>query len=343
MTRALVLMKAMPPTKGHERLIRFAKGFSRHGWVLMDTAPDEPLQTQRWDWLSHRVFDGLGWQADWLKVDDQDPESDGFWERWKSRIDDYGHFDLVIGSDPYCAKVAEVIGARYIPYDPYRELEWIHATSIRERPLLNFAQVATDFQKHMRTTVTVFGAESTGKTTLSKALAHRWNATTEWVFEWARPYLEATGQTVVDLQAMEDIWRGQYAAEENAERFASDKAFIVRDTDLYSTIGYWEQPHWQEELGEPPLSLLVDAAKHRADLYIITSSNIPFEKDPLRYGGDHRESPDEYWVSVAEKYSLNYIVLTDTDKEARLLAATDAMMAAFHEKNAKLSYERVYS
>lgn len=334
MTRALVLMKSMPPTKGHERLIEFARGFSESGWVLMDTAPDEPLQTQRWDWLSHKVIDGRGWTADWLRVDDQDSDSPGFWERWKERIDDYGQFDFVIGSEPYCAKVAEVIGSQYIPYDPDRELAFSRATTVRTDPLGAFSYVAPDFQKHLRTTVTIFGAESTGKTTLSKALAKSLGA--EWTFEWAKPYLEIDGPEA-NLNRMNNIWHGQYAVEKNAEKFAVDKPFIVRDTDLYSTLGYWLQPEWHERLGPMPLGLQSDARHHQADLYIITQSNIPFEKDPLRYGGDHREQPDKYWIDLAEQYELPYVVLTGHDKDARLINAGYLARKAFYEKNQKLT------
>jgi NadR type nicotinamide-nucleotide adenylyltransferase len=300
MKRALVLMKAMPPTKGHERLIGFAKSVCDRGCVLMDTAPDEPMINARWQWLAHQVDNGRGWYANRLILDDQNPESEGFWERWKDYIDAEGRFDYVIGSENYCAKVAEVIGARYIPYDPDRELNGIHAAEIRDAPLTYFGQISDSFKRHMQLTVTVWGAESTGKTTLSKQLAY-WNDG-EWLFEWARPYLEATGRTVCDLNDMQTIWHGQFAAEE--VQMKSDKAFLIRDTDLYSTIGYWEQPHWKEQYGPVPDGLVADAKFHKSDLYVITSSDIPFEKDPLRYGGDHRESTDDYWLSVANRYEL---------------------------------------
>lgn len=344
MTRALVLMKALPPTKGHERLIRFAQGFAEKGLVLMDTAPGEPLVNERRWWLHNIADNNTGWYSWVLEVDDQDPESDGFWKRWKDRIHEFcllEPFDVVIGSEPYCAKVAEVIGARYIPYDPKRELESARGTDVRNYTQSFFFDVATGFQPYLRTTLTVFGGESTGKTTLSKRLADEWS-NGEWVFEWARPYLEATGQTVCDLAAMHEIWHGQFAAERNAERFAIDKPFVVRDTDLYSTIGYWEQPHWIDKYGPVPDGLIQDARYHKADLYLITQSNIPFEKDPLRYGGDHRESPDEYWISVAEKYDLPYEVLTASDIKGRLLEAGARASHAFKVKNKSLMrFERV--
>src|SRR3569833_439738 len=115
MSNALVLMKAMPPTKGHERLLDFAQGFCLSGVVLIDTAPGEPRVKERVQWAEFETMFS-DWGVEHLELDDQDPESDGFWERWKGYIDKLGTFEYVIGSEDYCAKVAEVIGARYIPY-----------------------------------------------------------------------------------------------------------------------------------------------------------------------------------------------------------------------------------
>lgn len=337
--RALVLIKALPPTRGHERLIEFALTFSDKGVVVIDTAPDEPLVDERLLWARCQVILD-DWSVKQLEIDDQDPESPGFWDRWKGYLDTVGTFDYVIGSEPYCAKVAEVIGAAYIPYDPDRELEFTRGTTVRLDPLGAYSYVAPTFQRHLQTTVTIWGAESTGKTTLSKSLADWFRA--EWTFEWARPYLEATGRTVCDLDDMHNIWHGQFAVENNAEMYSTDKPYVVRDTDLYSTIGYWEQPHWTAKYGPVPDELISDAKFHKADLYIITQSNIPFEKDPLRYGGDHRESPDEYWISVAEKYDLNYVVLTETDRRDRLDRSKWLLQEAFYNKNKKLTdYHRV--
>ena len=335
MSRALVLMKALPPTKGHERLIDFAKTFASGGVVLMDCAPGEPLIEARTQWLFDQTYNGNGWADEVMIVDDSYPDSPGFWERWTQRWNSLGMFDYVIGSEAYCAKVAECINARFIPYDPSRELSNARATQIRHSPISLFRHVATGFQPYMQTTVTVFGAESTGKTTLSKRLAGCLDG--EWVFEWARPYLEGTGQTVVDRKAMMEIWHGQYAAELNARLHSEDEPFIVRDTDLYSTIGYWEQPHWTADLDAVPSGLIAEAKMHKADLYIITPSNIPFEKDPLRYGGDHRESPDSYWLDVAKKYNLNYKVLTSNILTDRIFEASGLARQAFFDKNQQLT------
>jgi nicotinamide riboside kinase len=217
--------------------------------------------------------------------------------------------DFVVSSELYGQTLADRLGGIFMPYDPNRELYYTKATNIRNNLDKYFEDILPEFQHNLRSTITIWGAESTGKTTLSKELA--WTINGHWLFEWARPYLEAVGPDI-NVASMTAIWRGQLATQRHA-RYMYNKPFVVQDTDLFSTVGYWEQPHWADALGAVPQGLVQDALNTKSDLYIITKSNIPFEEDPLRYGGDHRESPDEYWIEIAKKYDLNYVVLDSSD------------------------------
>lgn len=161
--------------------------------------------------------------------------------------------------------------------------------------------------------ITVFGAESTGKTTLSKQIAQEIGG--EWICEFARPYLEETG-TAITRQSMGAIWQGQKQLQETAAQ--TGKKIIVQDTDLFSTVGYWQLPHVTPAIGECPRALVSDAARQQSNLYIITKSNIPFEQDQLRYGGDVRESTDKYWIDLCDTYKLPYVVLASSEQRARL-------------------------
>lgn len=335
--RALVLMKAMPPTTGHKALIEFASNFANTTTVLVDMASNEPMREERILAVINMCSKVYGVTPRFVEMEAQtEDDAEDFWEQWESILAEHkGNTEFVIGSEPYCFKIAEMIGARYIPFDPNRELDDAKATWARNNPRGFFNYIAPEFRPFVRRTITVFGAESTGKTTLSKQLAHALDG--EWIFEWARPYLETVG-TEINVQSMTDIWNGQYAVEVNAER--TDKPFIVRDTDLYSTIGYWEQPHWQDALGPVPEGLIEDADSNKADLYIITRSNIPFEEDPLRYGGDHRESPDEYWIEIAERYNLNYVVLDSADYGDRMSQAFSLASKCFNDNAHRLYFDR---
>ena len=173
--------------------------------------------------------------------------------------------------------------------------------------------------------ITVFGAESTGKTTLSTQIAQALDGA--WAEEFARPYLERTGEDVTDA-SMRAIWKGQKALQ-NAVR-KTNCAYVVQDTDLFSTVGYWQLPHVEPVIGPCPSSLIRDANHLRSDLYIITKSNIPFEPDILRYGGDKRESPDEYWIHLCKRRGLTYVVLDSSDKQDRLNEAITCISERSH-------------
>lgn len=334
---ALVLMKAIPVTRGHVAMVKFAAALGPVE-VLMDWAPGEPDVYLRRVAIIEELRDYASVNVNTIKVVPQSEDDDpNFWNMWFNILQDYRHCDYVVGSEPYCERIAQIIDAEYIPYDPYRQFIGTRATNVRDDPLGAYDQMCRTFQQKYRTTVTVFGAESTGKTTLSHQLSMKLGA--PWLFEWARPYLEVRGLEI-NIHSMNNIWQGQKALQISARWADNDSPYIVQDTDLYSTVGYWEQPHWTESLGECPGELKSDAYGNQSDLYIITLGNIPFEEDVIRYGGDRRESPDEYWIGVAEKYGLNYVVLEDADPNMRLNAAVAAAHAAAENKTARLRFKR---
>jgi nicotinamide riboside kinase len=165
--------------------------------------------------------------------------------------------------------------------------------------------------------ITIFGAESTGKTTLSRQLAKKLYGA--WSYEFARPYLETTGEDVT-AASMRAIWQGQTGLQRQMRR--AKTRYVVQDTDLFSTAGYWQFPHIEPTIGTCPRVLIRDATKLASDLYLIVQSNIPFEPDPIRFDGDVRESKDEYWIELCRHYHLPYVVIDASDQDIRIQEAT---------------------
>lgn len=343
MTRAFVLMTAMPPTIGHLHLIEFAAELAPQVTVIVSTQPGEPYPKERFEAVRDAVANSH--YKFWVKVNwidrelEQDPNAPGFWEMWDDIMHEQGFKpgDMCVSSEPYGATLAARLGGTFMPYDPKRQLYYTKATNIREKPGDYFKDIIPEFQRHLRSTVTFFGAESTGKTSLSHEISKVLNG--HWLFEYARPYLETVGDKI-DRKAMKDIWHGQHAIQQNATRW-TDKPYIFQDTDLFSTIGYWEQPSpvW-DDLGSVPSPLKYDAISLKSDLYIITKSNIPFERDPIRYGKDERENNDDYWIKVADKYDLNYVVLQSDDWFDRMTEARSHIEALWQHKADALWYDR---
>lgn len=340
---AYVLMTALPPTKGHFNLIKFAYRLADRVVVIVCTQPDEPFTYERSRAITQACAQYPNIEINLLKEPlEQNPDAEGFWPMWVKimRRAGFEDGDYCVTSEPYGQTMAKLLNGIFIPYDIDRRLYYTKATNIRNDLAGNFSDILRSFQPVLRKTVTIFGAESTGKTTLSHELSIRMNG--HWLFEYARPYLETVGPEIT-VDSMTAIWKGQMALQSHAQDMY-DKPWVVQDTDLFTTVGYWEQPHWSDQLGPVPDGLRIDAERLKSDLYIFTQSNIPFEKDSIRYGDGVRESTDEYWLSVLEKNNLNYRILNSHDRWAREWEAEQIMADFFKTESAnKLHYERQHN
>jgi NadR type nicotinamide-nucleotide adenylyltransferase len=269
------------------------------------------------------------------KTIEQDPKAPGFWEMWTGYLKSWGFRDgdLIVSSETYGNELARRLHGKHMPYDPYREILDVKATRVRIDTRRNFEDILPEFQRYLRPTVTIFGCESTGKTTLTRALAHSLDG--HFLMEYARPYLETVSTEITD-ESMTDIWQGQLALQRSA-RYLVDKPYVFQDTDLFSTVGYWN--FWSPNTMPP--KIVQDAQAHKSDLYLITQSNIPFEQDPIRYGGDQRESDDQYWIDLADSMGLNYKVLTGQTVVGRLHEARQHLNDLWNKKVVEpFTYER---
>lgn len=339
----------MPPTTGHLHLVAFARHLTDgEVLVLVCTQPSEPLPFERAEAVRRAVarlelaepLAGRAVVEHLHREVEQDPDAAGFWDMWRAALRERGvgddPRDVIVASERYGQRLADLVGCRFLPYDLERAVNPAKATPIRDDPAAHFSQIVPEFHSHLTTTVTVFGAESTGKTTLSRQLARRLGG--HWLFEWARPFLEATVNEIT-VRSMTDIWEGQRALQAHGAALGGSP-WIIQDTDLYSTVGYWQLPHWAPTLGECPPALITDAARLRSDLYVITPSNIAFEADPLRYGGDEREASDQYWIDVCTRFDLPHVVLTASDPEEREREALAAIRAVGAERHARIAHDR---
>jgi len=266
----------------------------------------------------------------------QEPE-DGdpnFWYMWADFLSMFGAQpgDLLVASELYGLNLAEHTGLEFIPFDIGRQINPIRATRVRSNVSGFIRWVLPEFQPYLIQTTTIFGAESVGKTTLTKEMD--WAIGAHRLFEYARPYLETVGPELT-TEKMRRIHDGQRALQELAQQLRN-QPHVVQDTDLFSTVGYWEL---HPELGRVPEGLYVDATRLMSDLYIMPRSNIPFESDPLRYGGNEREASDDYWIALAERFELNLEFLDSVSPEDRLEEAREKIWDHY-DKNFQINYTR---
>ena len=156
------------------------------------------------------------------------------------------------------------------------------------------------------------GSESTGKTTLARALAAHYH--TSWVPEFARGYAEQR-KGLLTAADVEPIAWGQLAAEDAAE---GKGGVVVLDTDLLSTIVYARHyyevvPSWLETAlgGSPP------------SFYLLCDIDLPWVADGVRDRGDEREKIHRLFRKALEKRDLPFELVTGTGP-ARLTAAVAA-------------------
>lgn len=350
----LVLMTAMPPTKGHLALIEFASNYIATYssdrscgavFVIVCTRDCEPLDGfGRYCAISTACKDMenvvvLRSNGDIPQNPDEHPD---FWNIWKNRInsvlnglyDPFESGDIVFASEMYGEPLAEVMDMQFIPYDVGRTITNTKATRIRGNVLANFDDIIPEYHRYLRQTVTIFGAESCGKSTITNELGSQLYGRSQKmctiVPEWARLYLETVGPTV-DKKVMKRIMRGQYAVQIGA-RVRARTPFIIQDTDLLSTIGYYRI------MGIKVPDLILELFEEtKSNLYIVMNSNIPFEPDPLRYGGDKRESTDQFWIDLLNEFKCNYHVVTNTDSNRQYQEVYDVITNHFNARFPELS------
>lgn len=341
--KGFILMTALPPTRGHVYLIEWAAQFCRqvginHLMILIGGTPDQPFHTKerartlREHLLNHPNNVGVHYVVDYIHkpMPDQPFESETFWHDWIDNLQHKTMFnkdDIIFGSEPYIYSLASILGVKAIPMDFNRSTVSISGTQVRKNPFYHFKEIIPEAQQLFRKTVTIFGAESTGKTTLAKSLAVRLGSA--YTPEWARPYLESLPSPETTPERMETIVVGQAATERQVERI-DNVPFIFRDTDLLSTIGYYRiyMPNDYEQAAGYQLAL---QRFQKADLYLVASSGIKFTPDPLRYGGDHRESSDTFWINLCSEFECRTMPLITGDRKEVYIDAENVVKNLFLE------------
>jgi NadR type nicotinamide-nucleotide adenylyltransferase len=278
----LILGKFLPPHAGHVHLVRAALAEVERLTILCCSLRREPIPGA----LRHAWMRELFPEADVVHVDEELPqepaEDPRFWERWIAavrRVVPRGP-DLVFTSEDYGDELARRLGARHVCVDRARAQVPISGTSVRRDPLAAWPHLPPPVRAYFVKRVAVFGAESTGKTTLAEKLAARFG--TVWVPEFARTYLDRKGPPV-ELADIEPIARGQIADEDRLAR-AADRVLFC-DTELETTVIYSEQ-----YFGVCPDWIRAEARRRRYDLYLLLAIDVPWVPDPWRDFGHAREA-----------------------------------------------------
>ena len=248
--------------------------------------------------------------------------------------------DAVFTSESYGEELARRFGAAHVSVDPERRTVPISATAVRRDLAGHWDQLGPATRAGLATRIVVVGAESTGTTTLARALAEHYRqrggvwSRTAWVPEYGRDRsVELLEQLRAEARAEgrpepaldEVVWKPddfaaiaeRQTAMEN-EAAAQGSPLLICDTDAFATT-VWERRYlgpasrasapWGNEL------------LPRRDLYLLTShEGVPFEQDGLRDGEHIRADMTGWFVEALTAAGHSWVLLTGTREQRMRLA-----------------------
>ena len=209
--RGLVMGRFMPPHRGHEFLINFARAQVDKLSIGLRASPQDPISpTLRAGWLK-ALFPGCKVITD----------------------DHFFKVDVLFSSDARHQEFAEKIGAQLILCDPDRVTVPISATQIRSDPFGHWDFMAPLVRRHYLKVVRVVGAEGSGKTTLCQRLANHFR--TCFVPEFAAALAARNGGKLPKSELAS--WARQHLAARQALELQANRLLFL-DTDLAS-VAMW--------------------------------------------------------------------------------------------------------
>ena len=156
--------------------------------------------------------------------------------------------------------------------------------------------------------VGVIGPESSGKSTLARYLANRYDGIL--VPEYAREYVERKGTKEVSYDELCNIARHQIAELERVEsRKSKVESIYFFDTELIVTkvwfdYAFHEEPEWLDEA----------IKRYQMDVYLLTYPDLPWILDPARYNGSDaiRKELFERYEHEIQALNIPYYIIKHT-------------------------------
>jgi NadR type nicotinamide-nucleotide adenylyltransferase len=239
MRRGLVVGKFMPLHRGHELLIDYALAECDDVTVVVydnhpaGSYPAMPA-ARRAGWVRtlYPALENIVVLPDpW--EDETDNEGPAYAERYAGQVAFLGPFDRFYSSERAYGAFAKHLGAEHRVLDEARAMVPVSGTAIRADPYRYRGMLSPLVYSSLIRRVALVGTESSGKSTLARALAQALG--TQWVHEFGRELWEAQGLT----GTFADLWkigRNQREREDKAARHAD--RFLVCDTNAWTTL------HW---------------------------------------------------------------------------------------------------
>jgi NadR type nicotinamide-nucleotide adenylyltransferase len=344
----LIVGKFYPPHAGHHYLIRTAARWCDKLSVIVAASQVESISlAERVAWMrEEHAVDGNVQIIGVLDDAPVDYESPQAWAahnavfdaalRWNG--DD--RIDAVFSSEKYGDDLAAHYGAVHIEVDRARLEYPVSGTACRDDLAAMWSYLAPATRAGLTARIVAVGAESTGTTTVSRALVERFRARggiwtqTRWVAEYGR---ERSQQKLDALRAsnpsteLEGVtWTGDdfahIAATQTQHEDAAARAgspLLVCDTDAFATQ-VWERRY----RGKQSRYAAAVAVPHH-DVYLVTDdADVPFVQDGLRDGEHIRADMTCWFLDALTASGRSWVLLTGSldDRVEQAVAVTENIL-----------------
>lgn len=312
MTTGLYLGKFAPLHKGHEYMIQTALDECDTVIVLIYDTPDviDIPVTKRADWI-RRLYPETEVIIAWTG-----PEGTGQTKEKKQAHEEYvisrlngRNIDKFYSSEFYGEHMSDALNAEDRRIDPNRNTVSISGTQIRNNPYENKEYVSDSVYKDLITNVVFLGGPSTGKSTLTQAMANEFN--TEYMHEYGREYWNEHN---IDRRLTQDqlleIATGHLEREN--KKLENADTYLFTDTNAITTYVFSKYYHdnTPEELHE-----LARNCDERYDIVILCGMDIPYDDTWDRSGPDNRKRLQRMHIDFLERHNIPYYTVTGTVEE----------------------------
>ncbi len=229
--------------------------------------------------------------------------------------------DAIFGSEDYLAPCARVLarsfGHEVVPVcvDPARSAHPVSATRIRSDVHAHRDWLDPHVYQDFVARVVFLGGESSGKTTLARAMAER--GQTVWVPEYGRErWVAQDGR--LGLDDLIDIARVQIEREQALHRRAVRHLFC--DTSALTTLGY---AGWMFDAAPPQL---VAMAERPYDLAVLCAPDFEFVQDGTRRDDGFRLRQHAWYEAQLDRLGMRWMH-ADGNLDRRIALVSAALPA----------------
>ncbi len=306
----LVIGKFAPLHRGHLHLLDHALARCERLSVWMYSRPDFPEMPSplRRGWLRAlypaRLSPGLHLLPDAPNPPMNDEPDVVHRAYVRSVLRGWGVFpDAVFTSEAYGDELAADLGAAHVCVDRARQTVPISGSALRADVHAHRAFLDPVVYAHFVRRVNILGAESTGKSTLTRALGEALG--TAWVREYGRDVYEREQGQLNPAHFLE-IARGQRALEAEAARTPGVHRWVFCDTDAATTL-MWS--HLLTGTALPELQALADKCRTRYAHTFVCDTDLPHEQDGWRANTEVRAVQQAFIRQDLETRGVAYTVL----------------------------------